>query len=63
MKNNKGIPEYTKKAINKYNSKFDRCAVNLPIGSKQIIADNTGKSVNQFLNDLFQDWKKANNIQ
>lgn len=61
MKNK--IPEYTKRAINNYNSKFDRIAVNLPIGSKQLIADHTGKSINQFFNDLFSDWKKENNIE
>lgn len=27
-------PEYTKKAIQNYNNKFDRIAVNLPKGTK-----------------------------
>ena len=45
-------PEYTKKAINKYNSKFDRIAVNLPIGTKERIKDLTGKSCNAYISDL-----------
>ena len=45
-------PEYTKKAINKYNSKFDRIAVNLPIGTKERIKELTGKSCNSYISDL-----------
>lgn len=45
-------PEYTKKAINKYNSKFDRIAVNLPIGTKERIKELTGKSCNAYISDL-----------
>lgn len=55
-------PDYTKRAINKYNQKFDRVAINLPIGSKDLIKDKTGKSVNQFFNDLFIEWKFNNNL-
>ena len=44
--------EYTKKAINKYNSKFDRIAVNLPIGTKERIKELTGKSCNAYISDL-----------
>ena len=44
-------PEYTKKAINKYNSKFDRIAVNLPIGTKERIKELTGKSCNAYISD------------
>ena len=35
-------PEYTKKAINKYNAKFDRFAVNLPKVTKKRIKNITG---------------------
>ena len=45
-------PEYTKKAINKYNSKFDRIAVNLPIGTKGRIKELTGKSCNAYISEL-----------
>ena len=45
-------PEYTKKAINKYNSKFDRIAVNLPIGTKERIKELTGKSCNSYISEL-----------
>lgn len=51
------VPEYNLRAINKYNSKFDRCAVNLPQGSKDWIKENTGLSVNAFLNKIFQEYK------
>ena len=45
-------PEYTKKAINKYNSKFDRIAVNIPIGTKGRIKELTGKSCNAYISEL-----------
>lgn len=45
-------PEYTKNAINKYNSKFDRIAVNLPIGTKEKIKELTGKSCNAYISSL-----------
>ena len=45
-------PEYTKKAINKYNAKFDRIAVNLPKGTKERIKNLTGESRNAFVSAL-----------
>lgn len=51
-------PEYTKKAIQNYNNKFDRIAVNLEKGSKEWIKENTGKSCNKFFVDLFQEFKR-----
>lgn len=45
-------PEYTRKAIQNYNNKFDRIAVNLPKGTKQEIKDLTGKSCNAFISAL-----------
>ena len=45
-------PEYTKKAIRKYNDKFDRVAVNLPKGTKNKIKELTGLSCNRYINDL-----------
>lgn len=45
-------PEYTKKAIKNYNSKFDRVAVNLPKGTKEKIKNLTGKSCNAFICEL-----------
>lgn len=51
------VKEYTLRAINKYNGKFDRIAVNLPKGSKQWIKENTGKSCNAFFVELFNIYK------
>ena len=45
-------PEYMKKAINNYNNKFDRIAVNLPKGTKERIKELTGKSCNAFMSEL-----------
>lgn len=44
--------QYTKDAINRYNSKFDRIAVNLPIGTKERIKELTGKSCNAYICEL-----------
>lgn len=46
------VPEYNLRAINKYNSKFDRIAVNLPLGSKERIKELTGKSCNAYISQL-----------
>lgn len=45
-------PEYTKKAIQNYNNKFDRIAVNLPKGTKERIKELTGKSCNAYISEL-----------
>lgn len=45
-------PEYTKKAIQNYNNKFDRVAVNLPKGTKERIKELTGKSCNAYISEL-----------
>ena len=45
-------PEYTKNAINKYNAKFDRIAVNLPKGTKERIKELTGESCNAYISSL-----------
>ena len=45
-------PEYTKKAIQNYNNKFDRIAVNLPKGTKDRIKVLTGKSCNAYVSEL-----------
>ena len=49
--NNK-TPQYTKDAINRYNSKFDRIAVNLPKGTKERIKELTGMSCNAYISEL-----------
>lgn len=46
------VPEYNLRAINKYNAKFDRVAVNLPIGSKDRIKELTGLSCNKYISEL-----------
>ena len=45
-------PEYTKKAIQRYNDKFDRIAVNLPKGTKEKIKELTGLSCNKYISEL-----------
>ena len=45
-------PEYTKKAINNYNAKFDRIAVNLPKGTKERIKELTRQSCNAYISSL-----------
>lgn len=56
-------PEYTKKAINNYNSKFDRIAVNLPIGTKDRIKELTGKSCNAYISALvLADLNRLGNV-
>ena len=46
------VLEYNLRAINKYNAKFDRIAVNLPKGTKERIKELTGKSCNAYLSEL-----------
>ena len=46
------VPDYNLRAINKYNSKFDRIAVNLPKGTKERIKELTGESCNAYLSKL-----------
>ena len=49
------VPDYTKRAIDKYHAKFDRLTISLPKEYKPIIADSIGLSVNQYVNQLIQD--------
>lgn len=49
----KKTADYTRKAIEKYQSKFERFTISLPIGSREKIKAVTGKSLNQYFNDLF----------
>lgn len=51
-KENTKTPEYTRKAIDKYNAKWDRLAVNLPKGTKERIKELTGKSGNAYISAL-----------
>lgn len=56
------VPQYTKDAINKYNAKFDRIAVNLPKGTKDKIKELTGKSCNAYISELvLNDIEKLEN--
>lgn len=41
-------PDYTRRAINNYNSKFDRITVNFPKGTKERIKTTTGESAGGF---------------
>lgn len=57
----KKTPEYTRKAIEKYQSKFDTFSIRLEQGSKEWIKNNTGLSCNAFFNKLFNDYKEKHN--
>lgn len=57
MEEKSKVPEYTRKAIDRYHGKFDRIVISLPLGSKDRIKE-TGKSFNQFFNDLYSEWEK-----
>jgi hypothetical protein len=41
-------PEYTRKAIDKYNKKYDRITVNFPKGTKKKIKELTGDTAGGF---------------
>lgn len=41
-------PDYTRRAINNYNSKFDRITVNFPKGTKERIKTTTGETAGGF---------------
>ncbi len=58
----KKTADYTRKAIEKYQSGFERFTISLPIGSSEIIKA-AGKSKNQLFNELFSEWKQKNNIE
>ena len=58
------VPEYNLRAINKYNAKFDRIAVNLPKGTKERIKELTGKSCNAYLSELaLADLERLENLE
>lgn len=50
-----GVPEYTRKAIAKYQSKFERVNINFPDGTKERIKTMTGESVNGYVNRLVKE--------
>ena len=46
------VPEYTRRAIEKYNKKFDHATLNLPKGTKDKIKSLTGMSCNAYISQL-----------
>lgn len=44
----KKTPDYTRRAIDTYNSKFDRITVNFPKGTKERIKELTGQTAGGF---------------
>lgn len=50
----KTTPEYTRKAIERYNAKFDRVAVNLPKGTAALIREHE-TSVNGYIVRLVRE--------
>ena len=56
---NGSTPEYTRKAIDKYNAKFDRFTLNIPKGYKDIIKNKIGLSCSAYINELIElDFEK-----
>ena len=51
-------PEYTRKAIAAYQSKFERININLPIGTKDRIKA-AGQTVNGLANKLILEYLEA----
>lgn len=51
-KNTFKTPDYTRKAVANYNSRFDRVSINLPKGTKEKIKELTGLSCNQYIKNL-----------
>lgn len=52
-------PEYTKKAVKKYDSKFDKVLIRLPVGTAEKIRSEIGISCNAYINQLvMEDLKK-----
>ena len=45
-------PDYTRKAIDKYNLKFDKITIRLPAGMREKITAFTGLSANAYINNL-----------
>jgi len=45
------VPNYTRKAITKYQEKFDRLSIAMPLGTKERIKKVTDKSCNAFIVD------------
>ena len=57
-------PEYIKRAINNYNNKFDRLAINTPKGTKERIKRLTGLSCNAYASELIlTDLERLENEQ
>lgn len=46
---------YTRAAVDKYNSKFDRITINLPLGSKDKIVTATGKSAAAWCREILEN--------
>lgn len=62
LKNNIGkggvkmaVPEYTKRAIAKYQAKFERTNINFPAGTREKIKTLTGESVSGYVKRLVSD--------
>lgn len=51
----KKTPEYIRKAVKKYNDKFDKIMVRLPAGYADIIREQIGISGNAYINKLVYD--------
>ncbi|MCM1217266.1 MAG: hypothetical protein NC548_22425 [Lachnospiraceae bacterium] len=49
------VPEYTKRAIAKYQAKFERININFPEGTKERIRTLTDESVSGYVKRLVSD--------
>lgn len=53
-------PEYTKKAVSNYRSKFDIIQLRMPKGTKERIQEKTKESLNVYVNRLIaEDLERA----
>lgn len=60
-------PEYTKRAVNNYRSKFDVIQLRMPKGTRERIEAKTSETINVYVNrliaeDLDQQEQKADNL-
>lgn len=53
------VPEYTKRAITKYQAKFDRININLEKGLKDRYRAVTDESINAFVNRAVKSFVEA----
>ena len=56
------VPEYTKRAVKKYDAKFDKVLVRLPHGIADKIRSELGISCNAYINQLVMEDLKSRGL-